>query len=174
MTEWEPQVCNVLSVVIVSCKLCCLNAVSKRKTLPRLGPHACCGMFIATLQSRKLKLVTTCGLGASRQDRPTCGYNPPASVWTLVTCHTESDSSEVWIFLLLWFRFPPIGLHTTERRYCRQLVVMYHHLLNIGPSMLFCNQNWATIWYLVPLLSFKATIFCNNIACSCRVASDEH
>ena len=89
MTEWDrmterdsrPQVCNVLSVVIVRCKLCCLNAVSKRKTLPRprLGPHACCGMFIATLQSRKLKLVTTCGLGASRQDRPTCGYNPPAS-----------------------------------------------------------------------------------------------
>ena len=83
MTERDsgPQVCNVLSVVIVSCKLCCLNAVSKRKTLPRprLGPHACCGMFIATLQSRKLKLVTTCGLGASRQDRKPCGYNPLAN-----------------------------------------------------------------------------------------------
>ena len=48
MTEWDrmterdsgPQVsafCNVLSVVIVSCKLCCLNAVSKRKTLPSLA-----------------------------------------------------------------------------------------------------------------------------------------
>ena len=99
MTERDsgPQVCNVLSVVIVSCKLCCLNAVSKRKTLPRprLGPHACCGMFIATLQSRKLKLVTTCGLGASRQDRPTCGYNPLASVCTLVTLnliHVKSES----------------------------------------------------------------------------------
>ena len=63
---------------------------------PRLGPHACCGMFIATLQSRKLKLVTTCGLGASRQDRPTCGYNPPASAsaCTLVTRNLIQVKSE--------------------------------------------------------------------------------
>ena len=29
-------------------------------------------------------------------------------------------------------------------------------------------------YHLVHLLSFKATIFCNTIACSCRVASDQH
>ena len=66
------------------------------------------------------------------------------------TCHTESDSCEVWIFLLLWFWFPPIGLHTTERRYCRQLVVLYYQPKSRPPT-LFCNQNWATF------------IFCNNI-----------
>ena len=132
MTERDsgPQVCKVLSVVIVSCKLCCLNAVSKRKTLPSLGigPHACCGMFIATLQSRKLKLVTTCGLGASRQDRPTCGYNPPSSVCTLVTLNLIQVKTEC--FCCCNFDF---------------LLLASYHLLNIGPSMLFCNQNWATI-----------------------------
>ena len=37
MRQRASGVCNVLSVVIVRCKLCCLNAVSKRKTLPSLG-----------------------------------------------------------------------------------------------------------------------------------------
>ena len=137
----------MLSVVIVSCKLCCLNAVSKRKTLPSLGigPHACCGMFIATLQSRKLKLVTTCGLGASRKDRPTCGYNPPAnkSVLTLVTLYlilVKSESfrcCDQYIFSI-WFpmgmlSYAPYGFASTVANLAiSSLVLTFNDIMQKG------------------------------------------